>query len=273
MAQRRASRRGKASARCLVENLFTGPGRTTLSPGEILVALHLPPPAPRSAAAYLRFTPRREMDIAIAGVGAWVQLDAGGQIAAARIALASVAPTPIRAPAAEQALIGQAPSRDLVKTAAQLAARRLRADFRYAWFRRIPPASRRRADAPRARRLFHRIGHSPSRLHENPADSPHQRRGARGARRHPRHAARIAARPAGIDRHQGRLRQRQLRLVHGVDGWRAGECLPRPGAGSSRQPHHDDRGDRRATTNSIRSSRPSSSTAARSAASARPASS
>ena len=73
-----------------VETLFRGPGRTALEPGEILVSILLPPPQPRSAAKYLRFTPRREMDIAIAGAGTWIRLDAHGAIAAARIVLASV---------------------------------------------------------------------------------------------------------------------------------------------------------------------------------------
>jgi carbon-monoxide dehydrogenase medium subunit len=45
------------------------PARPALEPGEILVAILLPPAQPRSAAKYLRFTPRREMDIAIAGAG------------------------------------------------------------------------------------------------------------------------------------------------------------------------------------------------------------
>ena len=104
-----------------VESLFSGPGRTTLAPDEILVALYLPAPAPRSAASYLRFTPRREMDIAIAGVGVWLRLDADGRVAEARIALASVAPTPIRAGAAEQALTGEVASRFVLGNAAALA--------------------------------------------------------------------------------------------------------------------------------------------------------
>ena len=115
-----ASRQGQRDV--ALESLFAGPGKTTLAPGEMLVSLHLPASMPRSAAAYLRFTPRREMDIAIAGVGVWVQLDATGRCAAARIALASVAPTPIRAAASEQALIGQAPSKAVVDNAARLAA-------------------------------------------------------------------------------------------------------------------------------------------------------
>jgi CO/xanthine dehydrogenase FAD-binding subunit len=115
-----ASRQGQRAVP--VDGLFAGPGKTTLGHGEILVSLHLPAPAPRSAAAYLRFTPRREMDIAIAGAGAWVQLDTDGKFAAARIALASVAPTPFRPAPAEQALIGQAPSKALVERVALIAA-------------------------------------------------------------------------------------------------------------------------------------------------------
>ncbi len=105
-----------------VEALFKGPGKTSLEPGEILVAILLPPAQPRSAAKYLRFTPRREMDIAIAGAGTWLRLDADGAIAEARIVLASVGPTPMRAPTAEQRLAGERPTRALLEEAGRLAA-------------------------------------------------------------------------------------------------------------------------------------------------------
>lgn len=105
-----------------LSELLRGPGRTTLEPGELLVSIVLPPPPPRSAAAYLRFTPRREMDIAIAGAAAWIALDAHGTIVAARIVLASVAPTAIRAPTAEARLIGEKPTAALIAEAGRLAA-------------------------------------------------------------------------------------------------------------------------------------------------------
>lgn len=91
-----------------VEAFCTGPGRTVLGPGELLVALHLPPPRPGFGAAYLRFIPRNEMDIAVTGAGAAVQLDGRGEtIIAARVALGAVAPTPLYVKEAGDALIGR----------------------------------------------------------------------------------------------------------------------------------------------------------------------
>ena len=105
-----------------VEAIFAGPGRTTLAPGELMVAIRLPPVAPHAAGAYLRFTPRREMDIAIAGAAAWLRLSENGTIVEARLALASVAPTPIRAPTAERKLVGGRPTGVLFEEAGRLAA-------------------------------------------------------------------------------------------------------------------------------------------------------
>lgn len=105
-----------------VEAFIRGPGKTGLAPGEFVVSIVLPPPAVRSAAKYLRFTPRREMDIAIAGAAAWIRLDAAGAVAEARIVLASVGPKPIRAVSAEQRLHGERLTQALLEAAGQLAA-------------------------------------------------------------------------------------------------------------------------------------------------------
>lgn len=113
----------KATRRLSAEVLVTGPGRTQLAPDELLLALELPPRGGRSAAKYLRFTPRREMDIAIAGAGVRIDLDAKGRIAAARVVLASVAPVPLRATRTEAVLCGQTPSEALFADAAAEAAR------------------------------------------------------------------------------------------------------------------------------------------------------
>lgn len=103
-------------------DFFTGPGQTVLGPEEILVEFVVPPPPPHSAGAYLRFIPREEMDIAVAGVGSFVVLDAKNTtIEEARICLCAVAPTPVHAKAAEEFLRGKAVSEDLVNEASLLA--------------------------------------------------------------------------------------------------------------------------------------------------------
>ena len=90
------------------EDFFVGPGQTVLEKGEVLVEIGLPPPPPHSGAAYLRFIPREEMDIAVAGVGSFVQLNPDDHTCEqARISLAAVAPTPVRAKEAEAFLAGR----------------------------------------------------------------------------------------------------------------------------------------------------------------------
>ncbi|MBK6509620.1 MAG: xanthine dehydrogenase family protein subunit M [Haliea sp.] len=91
-----------------VEAFTTGPGKNCLGSGEILVSIDLPLPAPRSSDAYLRFIPRTEMDIAVAGAAVALTLDAAGVCTAARVAIGAVAPTALLVPAAAEALIGTA---------------------------------------------------------------------------------------------------------------------------------------------------------------------
>jgi len=101
---------------------FVGPGKTVLGPGELLVDVIVPPPPARSAGNYLRFIPRNEMDIAVAGVGSVVVLGAKGVCRDARIALASVAPVPMRAHGAEERLRGRPLDAEAIREAGALAA-------------------------------------------------------------------------------------------------------------------------------------------------------
>jgi CO/xanthine dehydrogenase FAD-binding subunit len=103
-----------------VEDFCSGPGRNVLHPGELLVSLHLPPPPPRSGAHYLRFIPRNEMDIAVAGAGVAVTLD-NGAVRSARIALSAVAPTPLFVREAGDWLAGKAATPDNIRIAAEMA--------------------------------------------------------------------------------------------------------------------------------------------------------
>jgi len=96
----------KGTREIAVEDFCIAPGRTVLEAGELLVSLHLPPPKPHSGARYLRFIPRNEMDIAVAGAGVEVVLE-NGTFRSARIALASVAPTPLFVREAGEGLAGK----------------------------------------------------------------------------------------------------------------------------------------------------------------------
>ena len=112
----------RGQRRIPLDQFFRGPGQTVMEPDELLVEVHLPPPPPNSSSHYLRFIPREEMDIAVAGAASLLALDAQGTVARARIALASVAPTPLRAREAEAALEGKRPTPELLRQAGELAA-------------------------------------------------------------------------------------------------------------------------------------------------------
>jgi len=108
-----------------VEEFCTAPGRTVLQPGELLVSIHLPPPAPHSGSRYLRFIPRNEMDIAVAGVGVEVILE-NGRFRSARVALAAVAPTPLYVREAGDSLAGSPVDEASIATAAEIARKNAR---------------------------------------------------------------------------------------------------------------------------------------------------
>ena len=89
-----------------VEDVATGPGQTSLGPGEFVVSFYLPPRPAHSGDAYLRFIPRTEMDIAVVGSGVSLTLDDGGVCTAARVSLGAVAARALVVDAAAAALVG-----------------------------------------------------------------------------------------------------------------------------------------------------------------------
>ena len=89
-----------------VEAVCTGPGQVALGDGEFVLAFELPVRPPHSSDAYLRFIPRTEMDIAVAGAGVNLEFDESGLCSAARIALGAVAPTVVLVEEAGEALVG-----------------------------------------------------------------------------------------------------------------------------------------------------------------------
>jgi carbon-monoxide dehydrogenase medium subunit len=89
-----------------VEKVPAGPGKTSLAKGEIIEAILLDKRPARSGDAYLRFTPRTEMDIAVVSAGVSLTLDKKGVVKSARVALGAVAPTVLLVKDAAKAIIG-----------------------------------------------------------------------------------------------------------------------------------------------------------------------
>ena len=102
-----------------LDDLFTGPGKTTRLAGRAAGRGRPAAPAAGTGSGYVRLEYRRQMEIAIVGAAAVVTLD-GGTVAAARVAITALAPTIHRVPEAEQALVGT----DGGRSAAEAAARR-----------------------------------------------------------------------------------------------------------------------------------------------------
>ena len=103
-----------------VEDFCTGPGRNCLEAGEFVVSIHFPTPAIGSGAAWQRFIPRNEMDIAVANAGVSLRLE-GDKVAEARVAIGAVAPTPLLVDAAGKALAGRPLSDESIRDAMQAA--------------------------------------------------------------------------------------------------------------------------------------------------------
>ncbi len=119
-----AGPRGRREAR--IEDVATGPGKTSLAKDEIVTAFMLPRRPPHSGDAYLRFTPRTEMDIAVVGAGVNLTLDDSGVCRQARVSLGAVAERALLVPEAGAALVGSkvdAPALERLAAAASAACR------------------------------------------------------------------------------------------------------------------------------------------------------
>ena len=88
-----------------VGDIPVAPGKTSLATGEMITAVHLPARGSNGGDAYVRFTPRTEMDIAVVGCAVNLRLD-GKKIVEARVSLGAVAPTVLLVSEAADAIIG-----------------------------------------------------------------------------------------------------------------------------------------------------------------------
>lgn len=104
---------------------FLGPKKTARKPDELLVKILLPDPG-KSRSAYIKFTRRGAMDLALLGAAAAVELDADGLCRNVRIGLTTSAPVPMRAKQAEALLEGKAPTEELLAQVGAAASREAR---------------------------------------------------------------------------------------------------------------------------------------------------
>lgn len=116
-----ASARGER--RVAIHDFFLGPRRTVLEPDEILKEIFVPQPAGRRGATYLKLGRRKAMEIAIVGVGVAIHLNGSDRIVSeCRIAMSSVAPTPLRARRGEAIFTNREIGDELIEEAAEVAA-------------------------------------------------------------------------------------------------------------------------------------------------------
>ena len=102
-----------------IEKFHTGPGKTILENGEMLVSINFPKRNINSADAYLRMTPRTEMDIAVVGCSVNIRMDKG-LCTDARVSLGAVAPTVLLIEEAAKIMIGTDLNADILDKVSKL---------------------------------------------------------------------------------------------------------------------------------------------------------
>lgn len=105
-----------------IERFLLGPNRTARRPDELVTRVDLPALPPRAATAFLKAGRRRAMEISVVCVAARLDLDATlERCLEARVVLGAVAPTAVRAHAAERLLEGQPVGGEAFRRAAEAA--------------------------------------------------------------------------------------------------------------------------------------------------------
>ena len=104
-----------------LNEFYLGPGKTRLAVDEFIREIRMPKTPPRTLAVFLKLGNRQSMAIAVASVALRLSLDELGKVIQARLALGSVAPTPLRAYQAEAILQSNPLSEDTILLAAQAA--------------------------------------------------------------------------------------------------------------------------------------------------------
>lgn len=106
-----------------IEDFYLGPSKVDLKQDELLLAIKIPLiEHDKWGGFYYKYSMRKAMDISTLGCAAVCQIDEGGRIGWARIALGTAAPTPIRCKQAEELAANQYLSKELLTQIGQQAA-------------------------------------------------------------------------------------------------------------------------------------------------------
>ena len=100
---------------------FVAPRKTAFEPGELLVDITVPAARLGKSCVFAKFGLRKGQALALVNVAAAVEVDQAGVLSETRIALGAVAPTVIRARAAEASLDGTKPDEEALRKAADIA--------------------------------------------------------------------------------------------------------------------------------------------------------
>jgi len=108
-----------------LKDFFKGPGITSLSKGEIVESIDVPPPQPKTGTSYLSLSARGQVDCTAVGVAVKLTMD-GNSCKDARVAVSACGPTPLMVPEAEECLRGNSLSETLLDQVAKITVEKTR---------------------------------------------------------------------------------------------------------------------------------------------------
>ena len=115
--------RGKSGTRTVsIDDFLVDSFTTAVGEGELALEARFQVPDDRTAGSYQKVE-RKVGDYATAAAAVQVSLDAGGSIRAAGVALSAAGPCAVRVAEAERLLVGQKPGAELIRAAADAAAK------------------------------------------------------------------------------------------------------------------------------------------------------
>jgi aerobic carbon-monoxide dehydrogenase medium subunit len=105
-----------------LESVFLAPGKTIMTPGDILTEIIIPPAPANLRGEYIKFSPREMMDLAYVGVAVAIVIEGNDKVCReAQIALGAVSPVPMRARKAEAVLIDHVINEEIAQRAGEIA--------------------------------------------------------------------------------------------------------------------------------------------------------